>query len=217
MRNTVSQTYVSYYWFFIVYRFVVGLIFSQLLVGILVTIFQNTEAERGTITGEVRLALSKSAKVLTPAEQVKLQRELGVLAASLLDSSSTQNPAFDQEVLTRFGDDMAARLKRELIEDGDASIRAVFDTLDTSGDRSVSLEELLKLGQEMLGEDKWTVATNMAAFSLLDVNGDGAVDIEEFAVISGGASNEKFKMLIHIYNEVSPKGDDTKLDHVVDN
>lgn len=90
MRNTVSQTYISYYWFFIVYRFVVGLIFSQLLVGILVTSFQTTEAERGTITGEVRLALSKAAKVLTQETQAKLQRELGVLASSLLDAADPQ-------------------------------------------------------------------------------------------------------------------------------
>ena len=91
MRNTVSQTYISYYWFFIVYRFVVGLIFSQMLVGILVSVFQTTEAERGTITGEVRLALSEAAKVLTQETQAKLQRELGVLAVSLLPTTSNRN------------------------------------------------------------------------------------------------------------------------------
>ena len=97
MRNTVSQTYISYYWFFIVYRFVVGLIFSQMLVGILVSVFQTTEAERGTITGEVRLALSKAAKVLTQETQAKLQRELGVLAASLLDAADPQKATTTSE------------------------------------------------------------------------------------------------------------------------
>ena len=97
MRNTVSQTYISYYWFFIVYRFVVGLIFSQMLVGILVSVFQTTEAERGTITGEVRLALSKAAKVLTQETQAKLQRELGVLASSLLGAADPQKATTTSE------------------------------------------------------------------------------------------------------------------------
>ena len=130
MRNTVSQTYISYYWFFIVYRFVVGLIFSQLLVGILVTSFQTTEAERGTITGEVRLALSKAAKVLTQETQAKLQRELGVLAVSLLPTTSNRNAntategedeALLPEVMTGLvaqvkGDDLVARVKDMLAE-----------------------------------------------------------------------------------------------------
>ena len=130
MRNTVSQTYISYYWFFIVYRFVVGLIFSQLLVGILVTSFQTTEAERGTITGEVRLALSKAAKVLTQETQAKLQRELGVLAVSLLPTTSNSNAntategkdeALLPEVMTGLvaqvkGDDLVARVKDMLAE-----------------------------------------------------------------------------------------------------
>ena len=130
MRNTVSQTYISYYWFFIVYRFVVGLIFSQLLVGILVTSFQTTEAERGTITGEVRLALSKAAKVLTQETQAKLQRELGVLAVSLLPTTSNRDTdtategkdeALLPEVMTGLvaqvkGDDLVARVKDMLAE-----------------------------------------------------------------------------------------------------
>ena len=130
MKNTVSQTYISYYWFFIVYRFVVGLIFSQLLVGILVTSFQTTEAERGTITGEVRLALSKAAKVLTQETQAKLQRELGVLAVSLLPTTSNRNAntttegkdeALLPEVMTGLvaqvkGDDLVARVKDMLAE-----------------------------------------------------------------------------------------------------
>ena len=130
MRNTVSQTYISYYWFFIVYRFVVGLIFSQLLVGILVTSFQTTEAERGTITGEVRLALSKAAKVLTQETQAKLQRELGVLAVSLLPTTSNrdtdtategEDEALLPEVMTGLvaqvkGDDLVARVKDVLAE-----------------------------------------------------------------------------------------------------
>ena len=130
MKNTVSQTYISYYWFFIVYRFVVGLIFSQLLVGILVTSFQTTEAERGTITGEVRLALSKAAKVLTQETQAKLQRELGVLAVSLLPTTTNRNAntetegkdkAVLPEVMTGLvaqvkGDDLVARVKDMLAE-----------------------------------------------------------------------------------------------------
>ena len=130
MKNTVSQTYISYYWFFIVYRFVVGLIFSQLLVGILVTSFQTTEAERGTITGEVRLALSKAAKVLTQETQAKLQRELGVLAVSLLPTTSNRDTntategkdkALLPEVMTGLvaqvkGDDLVARVKDMLAE-----------------------------------------------------------------------------------------------------
>ena len=130
MKNTVSQTYISYYWFFIVYRFVVGLIFSQLLVGILVTSFQTTEAERGTITGEVRLALSKAAKVLTQETQAKLQRELGVLAVSLLPTTSNrdtdtategEDEALLPEVMTGLvaqvkGDDLVARVKDMLAE-----------------------------------------------------------------------------------------------------
>ena len=130
MRNTVSQTYISYYWFFIVYRFVVGLIFSQLLVGILVTSFQTTEAERGTITGEVRLALSKAGTMLTPETQAKLQRELGVLAVSMLPTTSNRNAntategedeALLPEVMTGLvaqvkGDDLVARVKDMLAE-----------------------------------------------------------------------------------------------------
>ena len=244
MRNTVSQTYLSYYWFFIFYRFVVGLIFSQLLVGILVCQFQTTEAERGTITGEVRLALSKVAYIVTPEKQEMLQRELGVLAASLLDPAAPQKPAppvapSEQTtntatkgkdkalsyamLLTRYGRDLEARLKSELPGGEELNIQTLFNTLDTSGDGSVSLDEMLGLGQAMYGEDKWTVAINIAAFSLLDTDGDGHIDMDEFPLIFGEASDEKFKKLMDDYSAVGamgPQGGAGKvntLDMVIDN
>ena len=55
------------------------------------SVFQTSQASNGTISGEVTLALSKCAKVLTPTEQQRLQRELGVLAGNLLEKEKDRD------------------------------------------------------------------------------------------------------------------------------
>ena len=76
-----------YYWFFISYRYIVAVIFTQMLVGILVSAFQTSVEDAATLQGQVRLRLRDcGSEMLTAKQQVKLQRELGTVARMHIDA-----------------------------------------------------------------------------------------------------------------------------------
>eukprot|EP00656_Telonema_subtile_P054409 TRINITY_DN8131_c0_g1_i3.p1 TRINITY_DN8131_c0_g1~~TRINITY_DN8131_c0_g1_i3.p1 ORF type:complete len:695 (-),score=193.98 TRINITY_DN8131_c0_g1_i3:300-2384(-) len=97
-RAVVLEKYQAYDWFFLVYRLVLGVLFSNLVVGVLIGTFGQFEEGRRTVVGEVRLAFEAFAKILLPAQQQKLQQELGVVAQELLQRG-------DERHLFRLGED----------------------------------------------------------------------------------------------------------------
>ena len=101
MDAAVRQTYQAYTYFFICYRLIVGVLFSQLIVGILIGVFQQVEADRQTIVGEVKLVFEPMAQVLLPAQQTKLQSELGIIAKELLEARQRPNHQRHQHPATR--------------------------------------------------------------------------------------------------------------------
>merc|ERR1712118_549114 len=91
MAGAADQTYHTYNWFFLAFRLLFGVLFSNLIAGILIGAFGRNEQERQTIVGEVKLALEQFAKLLLPKQQAKLQSELGIVAEQLLKGQSNTN------------------------------------------------------------------------------------------------------------------------------
>ena len=84
MDGAERETYETYGWFFLAYRLLVGVLFSNLLMGVLLGEFAACEKQRKTLVGEVRLIFQDVAMVLLPAQQEQLQAKLGVVAQTLL-------------------------------------------------------------------------------------------------------------------------------------
>ena len=88
MKDAVEATNDTYNWFFVVYRFVVGVLFSQLMVGVLIAIFGEASSMDATAAGEVLYALKDKLADLSGSEQMALVKELGLPAKYVLDCVS---------------------------------------------------------------------------------------------------------------------------------
>lgn len=80
--------FAVYYWFFISFRLIVGVIFSQLLVGILINVFQQSVADQQTLQGCVRLTLFHDMinnHLMGLEEQQWMQTELAAIAMLIVN------------------------------------------------------------------------------------------------------------------------------------
>ena len=84
----VQETSHTYNWFFLFYRFVVGVLFAQLTVGILIATFGEASRLDTSATGEVLSELESELEVLSHEEQLAFVKELGVPAQFSLDTAS---------------------------------------------------------------------------------------------------------------------------------
>jgi hypothetical protein len=85
MQTVVAETYQVWYCLFISFRILVGIFFSQLIVGILIGQFQESERDRHSVVGEVHLALKETMRLLTERQQAELQSRLATIARQLID------------------------------------------------------------------------------------------------------------------------------------
>ena len=85
MQTVVAETYQVWYCLFISFRILVGIFFSQLIVGILIGQFQESERDRHSVVGEVHLALKETMRLLTERQQAELQSRLATIACRLID------------------------------------------------------------------------------------------------------------------------------------
>jgi len=92
MSAAVEETSRTYNWFFLFYRFVVGVLFAELIVGILIATFGEASSLDTSAAGEEVLHEFKSQlEVLSHAEQVAFVKGLGVPAQFSLDAASDAN------------------------------------------------------------------------------------------------------------------------------
>ena len=84
----VQETSHTYNWFFLFYRFVVGVLFAQLTVGILIGTFGEASRLDTSATGEVLSELESELEVLSHEEQLAFVKGLGVPAQFSLDTAS---------------------------------------------------------------------------------------------------------------------------------
>merc|ERR1740130_1179503 len=89
MESSVGQTYQAYYLYFISYRLLVGILFTQLIIGILVGIFQDYFHSRETIKGHVLFLCAQHAGIISVKTQEGILREgLGKLALMMVNEES---------------------------------------------------------------------------------------------------------------------------------
>jgi len=79
-------------------------------------------------------------------------------------------------------DELTAALRRKGYADGDDKIKAMFDAVDDSGDRQISLDEYLKAMGAVPDKDHKAAAMRRV-FREFDKNGDGQIDRSELAAI----------------------------------
>ena len=84
----VQETSHTYNWFFLFYRFVVGVLFAQLTVGILIATFGEASRLDTSATGEVLHQFESELEVLSHEEQLAFVKGLGVPAQFSLDTAS---------------------------------------------------------------------------------------------------------------------------------
>jgi len=87
MEEAINQTYTTFYWLFLTYRLLVGVIVTQFMISILVEAFQEAEENRTSMIGAVRHEIGASVPemlVLTAVQRDKVDREVGALARRLL-------------------------------------------------------------------------------------------------------------------------------------
>ena len=79
----------AYYLYFISYRLLVGILFTQLIIGILVGIFQDYFHSRETIKGHVLFLCAQHAGIISVKTQEGILREgLGKLALMMVNEES---------------------------------------------------------------------------------------------------------------------------------
>jgi len=93
MAEAVQHTSHTFNWFFVFYRFVVGVLFAQLTVGILLATFQD--ARDTSATGEILQQFRNDLEVLPCDEQVAFVKGLGIPAQIILDYASTSTSIVD--------------------------------------------------------------------------------------------------------------------------
>ena len=87
MASAVQQTSHTYNWFFLFYRFVVGVLFAELMVGILIATFGQASRLDASTTGEILYEFNHELEVLPRGEQVALVKRLGIPAQFCLDTN----------------------------------------------------------------------------------------------------------------------------------
>eukprot|EP00656_Telonema_subtile_P056139 TRINITY_DN8907_c0_g3_i2.p1 TRINITY_DN8907_c0_g3~~TRINITY_DN8907_c0_g3_i2.p1 ORF type:complete len:1428 (-),score=417.88 TRINITY_DN8907_c0_g3_i2:60-4343(-) len=93
MDNAVDQTYEVYNFFFLLYVVLVGVLFTNLVVGILVNVFQAHTKGQATILGEMKNIFPR-LEHLPLKRQEELQKEMGVVAKELLKQDENRQSSF---------------------------------------------------------------------------------------------------------------------------
>ena len=89
MAGAVQQTSHTFYWFFLFYRFVVGVLFAELMVGILIATFGK--ASRTDTAGEILHQFSFELEVMPLEEQLAFVKGLGKPAETCLKTVPQTN------------------------------------------------------------------------------------------------------------------------------
>ena len=101
--SAVQETSHTYTWFFLFYRFVVGVLFAELMVGVLIATFGEVSQLDGCVIGEVLHEFSNELEVLSHEEQVVFVKGLGIPAQFCLDTENSEpdieNPSPSKEEL----------------------------------------------------------------------------------------------------------------------
>ena len=90
MASAVQQTSHTYNWFFLFYRFVVGVLFAELMVGILIATFGKASHLDASTTGEILHEFNYELEVLPRKEQVVFVKEIGIPAQFCLDANPVE-------------------------------------------------------------------------------------------------------------------------------
>ena len=93
----MQETSHTYTWFFLFYRFVVGVLFAELMVGVLIATFGEVSQLDGCVIGEVLHEFSNELEVLSHEEQVVFVKGLGIPAQFCLDTENSENPGPSNE------------------------------------------------------------------------------------------------------------------------
>eukprot|EP00658_Telonema_sp_P-2_P003548 TRINITY_DN11317_c0_g1_i9.p2 TRINITY_DN11317_c0_g1~~TRINITY_DN11317_c0_g1_i9.p2 ORF type:complete len:840 (-),score=189.07 TRINITY_DN11317_c0_g1_i9:413-2932(-) len=111
MQVTTERSNDAYMWFFMVYVLVVGLLFSNLFMGIVIETYQLAERRRSTCQGKVDITLSISS--IPENRKCQLFKDLGYIAALIynpvmhsLDGLSTLGHKFKKVIENGFGGDL---------------------------------------------------------------------------------------------------------------
>ena len=97
MQTVVKKTYQVWYCLFISFRILVCIFFSQLIVGILIGQFQQSERDRHSVVGEVHLAMKETISLLSERQQAELLSRLATVACQLID----QDPGIPASPIAR--------------------------------------------------------------------------------------------------------------------
>ena len=108
MAGAVQQTSHTYNWFFLFYRFVVGVLFAELMVGILIATFREASSLDIGAEGEVLHEFKDDLEILSHDEQVEFVKGLGIPAQFSLDSASAIDfpPSIQHEPLDNISFDV---------------------------------------------------------------------------------------------------------------
>jgi len=85
MDATVTQTNYTASWFFLLYRFLVGVLFSQLAIGILIATISEAKKTDGSCVGQVAFALKDILRLQSAKEAARIVKDLGVPATYVLE------------------------------------------------------------------------------------------------------------------------------------
>ena len=88
MAGAVQQTSHTYNWLFLFYRFVVGVLFAELMVGILIATFGEASSQDIGAEGEILHEFKDDLEVLSHDGQVEFVKGLGIPAQFSLDTAS---------------------------------------------------------------------------------------------------------------------------------
>ena len=83
MQHYISNTNTGMVWFFIIYVVLVGILFLNLFVGIIITLFQTSLESSATRCGELDLQFHHHVAGLGEERKLKFYKQLGFLAALL--------------------------------------------------------------------------------------------------------------------------------------
>eukprot|EP00656_Telonema_subtile_P009800 TRINITY_DN1462_c0_g1_i5.p1 TRINITY_DN1462_c0_g1~~TRINITY_DN1462_c0_g1_i5.p1 ORF type:complete len:902 (-),score=302.47 TRINITY_DN1462_c0_g1_i5:287-2992(-) len=113
MQLTVEETNKAYVYFFMVYVLIVGILFSNLFIGIIIQTFQQAQSDRSTSRGELDLVFWKYTSGMADPRRLNLYKELGHLASLLyapvmqsLDGLYTLGHRYSDEIQHNFGGDV---------------------------------------------------------------------------------------------------------------
>ena len=93
----MQETSHTYTWFFLFYRFVVGVLFAELMVGVLIATFGEVSQLDGCVIGEVLHEFSNELEVLSHEEQIVFVKGLGIPAQFCLKTENSENPGPSNE------------------------------------------------------------------------------------------------------------------------